>query len=47
VTVETKGLLRMKKEEVINAFGEASLTALVVENKTKQKVEYIRREASS
>jgi hypothetical protein len=47
VTVETKGLLRTKREEVTNAFGEASITALVVENKTKQKVEYIRREASS
>ena len=47
VTAETKGLLRTKREEVINAFGEASLTALVVENKTKQKIEYIRREASS
>ena len=43
VTIETKGFLRTKKEQVFNELGEPSVTALIVENKTKQKVEYIRR----
>jgi len=43
VTVETKGFLRTKRKEVLNELGEPFITALIVENKTKQKVEYIRR----
>jgi len=43
ITVETKGLLRTKKEEVFAELGEPFITALIVENKTKQKIEYIRR----
>jgi len=45
VTVETKGLLRTKREEVISPLGEPFLTALLVDNKTKQKIEYIRKVA--
>jgi hypothetical protein len=47
VTIETKGFLRTKKEQVFNELGEPSVTALIVENKTKQKVEYIRRNDDS
>ena len=47
VTIETKGFLRTKKEQVFNELGEPSVTALIVENKTKQKVEYIRRNEDS
>lgn len=43
VTIETKGFLRTKKEEIVSELGEPFITALVVENKTKQKVEYIRK----
>jgi hypothetical protein len=43
VTVETKRFLRTERKEVLNELGEPSITALIVENKTKQKVEYIRR----
>lgn len=42
VTVETKGFLRTKRKEVFTELGEPFITALIVENKTKQKVEYIR-----
>lgn len=45
VTIETKGLLRTKMKKVFSALGEPFLTALLVENKTKQKVEYIRKVA--
>jgi len=40
-TVE-KGFLKVKKEEVPNELGEPFIAALIVENKTRQKVEYIR-----
>jgi hypothetical protein len=43
VTVETKGLLRTSRKEVFSALGEPFLTALLVENRTRQKVEYIRK----
>jgi hypothetical protein len=43
VTVQTKGLLRVKQEEASNQFGEPFIGALTVENPTKQKVEYIRQ----
>lgn len=43
VTVETKGLLRTKRTEVLSELGEPFITAISVENKTKQKLEYIRR----
>ena len=43
VAIEEKGLLRTRRKEVFSAFGEPFLTALLVENKTKQKVEYIRK----
>jgi hypothetical protein len=42
VTVDKKGLLRTKKEQAPNEFGEPFIAALSVENKTRQKVEYIR-----
>lgn len=43
ITVETKGLIRTKKEEVLNVLGEPFITAVVVTNKTREKIEYIRR----
>jgi hypothetical protein len=43
VTIETKGILRTSRKEVFSALGEPFLTALLVENKTRQKVEYIRK----
>ena len=43
VTTETRGLLRTSRKEVFSALGEPFLTALVVENKTRQKLEYIRK----
>ncbi len=43
VTVQTKGLLRTKQEEVTNALGEPFIGAAMVENQTKQKLEYIRQ----
>ena len=43
VAVETKGLLRTKKEEVVNPMGEPFIGAVAVENQTKQKIEYIRQ----
>ena len=42
VTIEVKGLLRTKREEVSSVLGEPFVTALLVENKTKEKIEYIR-----
>jgi len=42
ITVEKKGLIRTKKEQVLNVLGEPFVTALYVINKTKNKVEYIR-----
>jgi hypothetical protein len=43
VTIETKGLLQTKKEEVVNAMREPFIGAVTVENQTKQKMEYIRK----
>jgi hypothetical protein len=43
ITIETKGFLRTKRKQVIAELGEPFITALIVENKTKQKVEYIRK----
>ena len=42
VTIETKGLLRTKQEEIVNPLGEPFIGAITVENQTKQKLEYIR-----
>jgi len=44
VTIETKRLLKTSKKEVLSPLGEPFLTALLVENKTKQKMEYVRKE---
>jgi len=38
VTIETKGLLRTKKEEIVNAMGEPFIGAITVENQTKTGV---------
>ena len=43
VTIENKGLLRTKKEEALNDFGEPFIGAIIVENQTKQKIEYVRQ----
>lgn len=43
VTVETKGLLRTRPEEIVNVLGEPFVGAIIVENQTKQKMEYIRQ----
>lgn len=43
VTIETKGFLRTKRKEVFTELGEPFITALIVENETKQKVEYLRK----
>lgn len=43
VTIEKKGILRTSRKEVFSPLGESFLTALIVENKTRQKVEYIRK----
>ena len=43
VTIETKGLLHTKKEKAVNAMGEPFIGAITVENQTKQKLEYIRK----
>lgn len=42
VTIETKGLLHTKKEQVTNEIGEPFITAIIIENKTKQRTEYVR-----
>jgi hypothetical protein len=42
VTVEKQGLWRTKNQQVINELGEPFIAAMSVENRTKQKVEYIR-----
>jgi len=47
VSIETKGFLRTKRKKVFSALGESFLTALLVENKTRQKVEYIRKVAQA
>jgi len=43
VTIETKGLLRTKQEEIVNPLGEPFIGAITVENHTKQKLEYARK----
>jgi hypothetical protein len=43
VTIETKGFLRTKKQQALSPLGEPFITALIVENQTKQKTEYIRK----
>jgi hypothetical protein len=43
ITIQTKGLLRTKQEEVTNQLGEPFIGAVTVENQTKQKLEYIRQ----
>lgn len=43
ITVETKGLLRTKQENIVNPMDEPFIGALTVENQTKQKLEYIRK----
>jgi hypothetical protein len=42
ITMETKGLLGIKREQVLNDLGEPFIGAITVENETKQKMEYIR-----
>ncbi len=43
ITVETKGLLRTKQENIVNPMGEPFIGALTVENQTKQKLEYVHK----
>ncbi|MCW4009108.1 MAG: hypothetical protein NWF05_00600 [Candidatus Bathyarchaeota archaeon] len=43
ITVQSKGLLWTKQEEVVNALGEPFVGAVTVENHTKQKLDYIRQ----
>ena len=43
ITVETKGVLRTKQEEIMNPLGEPFIGAITVENQTRQKIEYIRK----
>lgn len=43
ITIEKKAFLHTKREQVMNALGEPFITALLVENKTKQRLEYIRK----
>jgi hypothetical protein len=43
ITVEKKGFIRTRKEEVLNVLGEPFITAVCVTNKTKEKAEYIRK----
>ncbi len=43
VTIENKGWLRTKKEEALNDFGEPFIGAIIVQNQTKQKIEYVRQ----
>ncbi len=43
ITVQTKGLIWTKQEEVTNQLGEPFIGAVTVENQTKQKMEYIRQ----
>ncbi len=43
VTVQTKGLLRSRQEEITNLVGEPFIGAIMVENQSKQKLEYIRQ----
>ncbi len=46
ITVESKGMFRTSKKEVLSPLGEPFLTAILAENKTRQKIEYIRRTES-
>ncbi len=46
VTVETKGMFRTSKKEVFSPLGEPFLTAILAENRTRQKIEYIRKTKS-
>ncbi len=43
ITIETKGLIRTRKEELLNVLGEPFITAVAVTNRTREKVEYIRK----
>lgn len=43
VSVQTKGLLRTKQEELVNPLGEPFIGAVTVENQTRQKLDYIRQ----
>jgi hypothetical protein len=43
VTVDAKNLWATKKEKVVSVFGEPFISAVIVENSSKQKVEYVRR----
>jgi hypothetical protein len=47
VVAENKYLWATKKEQVLSVLGEPFVSALIVENDTKQKVEYIRRQWSN
>lgn len=42
ITMETKGLLGIKRAQVLSDSGEPFIGAITVENETKQKMEYIR-----
>ncbi len=44
VTVDSKVLWATKKEKVLSVFGEPFISAIIVENSSKQKVEYVRRQ---
>jgi hypothetical protein len=43
VTVDAKELWTTKKEKVVSILGEPFISAILVENASKQKVEYVRR----
>ncbi len=46
VTVQTRGLLRTKQEELMNPLGEPFVGAVLVENETRLKLDYIRHPGS-
>ena len=43
VTILVKGLIRTKQEELVNPLGEPFVGAIMVENQSRQKSEYIRQ----
>jgi hypothetical protein len=43
VRIETRGSLRSKQEEIVNFLGEPFKGAIMAENQTKQRLEYIRQ----
>jgi hypothetical protein len=43
ITIETKAFLHTKREQVLSTLGEPFIAVLLAENKTKQKLEYVRK----